>query len=60
MCYGVDGKAGEGGDRLGAIGRDHLGELGHYLRRDDQLRHDGARRAAEGVWFAHDENQPSA
>jgi hypothetical protein len=27
MRYGVDGKADESGARLGAIGRDHLGEL---------------------------------
>jgi hypothetical protein len=31
MRYSVDGKASEGGARLGAIGRDHLGEVGHQF-----------------------------
>src|SRR5258705_13540510 len=38
---GVDGKASEGRTRLGTIGRDHLGKIGHHLGRNYQLRHNG-------------------
>jgi hypothetical protein len=40
-------KARESGARLGAIGRDHLGDLGHQFGRHDQLSHNVARRAAD-------------
>jgi hypothetical protein len=37
MRNSVDGKAGEGGAGLGAIGRDHLSKFGHEFGRDHQL-----------------------
>jgi hypothetical protein len=42
MRDGVDGKPREGGARLGTIGRDHLGQVGHQFGRDYQLRHNGS------------------
>jgi len=35
MRHSVDGKASEGGARLGTIGRDHLGQVGHQFGRHD-------------------------
>jgi hypothetical protein len=55
MLNRVDGKASEGGARLGAIGRDHLGEIGHEFGRDYQLRHNGPARVGVVV---HDEDKP--
>jgi hypothetical protein len=60
MRYSVDGKASERGARLGAIGRDHLGEFSHQFGWDYQLCHDGPRGAAASTRVAHDEKQAPA
>ena len=57
--YGVDGKANEGRARLGAIGGDHLGQVGHQLGRDYQLRNHVA-EPLRAVPVAYSEYQASA
>jgi hypothetical protein len=49
MRYGVDGKTGESRARLGTIGGDHLGDLGHEFGRNDQLRY---HRPGKAAWDA--------
>jgi hypothetical protein len=60
MRDGVDGKAGEGGARFGAIGRDHLGKLGHHFGWHHQLRDYGPCGPSGGAAIGYGENQPSA
>jgi hypothetical protein len=60
MRYSVDGKKARKGARLGAIGRDHLGEIRHDFGRDHQLRHDRPPRPPRVAMVVHDENQPPA
>ena len=59
MRYGVDGKPREGGARLGTIGRDHLGQVGHQFGRDYQLCHNGWRgpSGSLGVGSREDERR---
>jgi hypothetical protein len=60
MRYGVDGEAGEGGARLGTIGRDHLSYLGHQFGRNNQLRYHRPGRAAWDAVVGHGEHEPPA
>ena len=57
MRDGVDGKPREGGARLGTIGRDHLGQVGHQFGRDYQLRHNGSGGAVGIATVGHSEDE---
>jgi hypothetical protein len=50
MRYGVDGKASERGARLGAIGRDHLGDLGHQFGRTTSFATTALERRPGSLW----------
>ena len=60
MRNSVDGKAGEGGAGLGAIGRDHLSKFGHEFGRDHQLRYNCPRGPSGHAVVGYSKNQPSA
>jgi hypothetical protein len=58
MRNGVDGKASEGGARLGTIGRDHLSEFGHEFGRDHQIRYNCPCGPSGHAVVGYGENEP--
>jgi hypothetical protein len=59
MRDGVDGETRESRARFWAIGRDHLGKLGHEFGRDHQLRYNCPRGPSGHAVGGHGKNQPS-